>query len=45
MKTVCGTMVWGERYWARRCRLVELRMDQLEREIKRLKGYKPLMLR
>ena len=29
-------------YWKKRCKAVEIRMDQLEKEIIRLKGGRPL---
>jgi len=29
-------------YWKKRCKAVEVRMDQLEKEIIRLKGGRPL---
>ena len=32
----------GEKYWKDRCLAVEQRMDQLEKEIFRLRGFKPL---
>jgi hypothetical protein len=37
-----GMKTMSEEYWKQRCLVVEERMDQLEAEIRKLRGMKPL---